>query len=246
MKWLKNLPLAVYSLLMPGVVFLFVSSYRYIHSLVPLCILTCVVIGFSTLHFGKPLAAPKALNNFPRSRVSIEMLLSGLFLLSMVVQILFFPENQTVFFLVIGSGVTAGICSYGVYTDLARSRNKIYVYDLLFEVVFIAYFLGNTLYDVNYFTSDLIIFKLIKDVPFSAYFLFSKKDRYFASTLLISIIALFFLHTPFVLYLFLFNSILIRTRFFMYLEVSALEAAANELRQTYLPKKYLKYMKKAN
>lgn len=242
MKKLKELPLVLFSLMIPGLAMYCSYAIKTIPSLVPLCLLTLVLIGFSSIHLGNPFAAPKALRNLTKSNLSREMFFTGTFFLSMVIQILFFKMTTPVALIIAALGIWTLAAISAVYVRLPRVESWIFSLDYIVEFNFV----GNVFCFIfsGYILAFLQWEKGLKDIYLGIIYYRRTGKKIYLFIVGVGVLTIALAQNPISLLIGFINSLYLRYRFFESLAVPNLKREAEEYRASYLPAEYQKYFKR--
>lgn len=242
MKKLKALPLVLFSLLIPGMAIYCIFILKMPGSYLPIGLVTLALMLLSSFHLGKPLAAPTALSNIRKSYLSREMFFTGLFFLSMLIQMLFFQKTTTVALIIALCGVWATIAILSVYLQVPRGGGWPFSLDFFVEFYFIGVCFLYLFYGLTVALMQWI--KGLKDLYLGIAYYRRTRKKVFLVVSGLAILTIALAQYPGSLLLGFINSLIVRFCFFARLEVPNLQQEAEEFRASYLPQEYQKYFKR--
>lgn len=238
-KWVHQLPLSIFTLLMPGVVTVYWLSYHAHYHLNIAWVFTAVIgLCFASMHLGQPRGAMNALRHLYRSWLSREMIFFTLFLLGLIFQLLFsvLATRWYWYGLISFAGLCGVFSTVMVYRKIPRIGKWPVELDFLLEMLFCgSAFLPSWFYFI-------IVCKVGKDLYLSS-ILWNEKD---STSLLTAALAIFTVGISPVDHMTavavgIVNALVIRLLFFRRLDRDYLGQSAERARQAYLPSQYRKY-----
>jgi DMSO reductase anchor subunit len=238
-KWIHHLPLSVFTLLMPGIVMVYLLSYHAHHHMnIAWAFAAIIGLSYASMHLGQPRNAMSALRHLYRSWLSREMIFFTLFLFGLICQLVFpVLATQWYWYAVVSfAGLCGVISTMMVYRKTPRIGKWPVELDFLLEMLFCgSAFLPTWFYFI-------IVLKVVKDLYLSSV-LWSEKD---SISLLTAALAIFTVGISpadpmTAIFVGLVNALFIRMAFFHRLDRSYLAQSADRQRDAYLPQKYRKY-----
>lgn len=243
MNWRHNLPLILFTLVMPAMVLgYYLGAPVSTAFLILILLVSAAILALTSSHLGRPGGAPRAVVHVKLSWLSREMLFFGLFLVGICLQIVFpslrVREADYVIFFI---GVFGIIATIMVYRGTPRMKGWPVYSDFLLE----GFFLASLLRPGPWLIAALLL-KGAKDALLSLLFYPKEKQRFWFVTGVVGFVVL--AGGSFVpgltANLAVINSLILRIIFFHRVERDYVTATVQEVRKSYLPEEYQKYFER--